>query len=50
MNILEDDEAEWIEEGNPCDHFDGDCVADHDCINCWLMREVDRYAQKEAKR
>ncbi len=49
MNPLEAEEAEWVEEErDPCDHFDGDCVTGkHDCIDCWLMSEVNKSIQKE---
>lgn len=37
----EDDE--WVEpEKDLCDYFEGECVANHDCINCWIMTEVNK--------
>ena len=31
-----------------CDHFEGDCINNYDCINCLLMQEVNKNIRLES--
>lgn len=42
---------DWVEEERDlCDHFDTDCIADHDCINCWIMQEENKAMREQLEK